>query len=136
MINKGEYKMKFYSNKIVNYTFDETVLKVTEELQKEGFGVLTEIDVKGTFKKKLQVDFRQYKILGACNPSYAYQAIQTEENMGVLLPCNFVVQETNEGTISVSAVNPYVTMKSVGNPEIEIIGAKIAEKLKRVLESL
>ena len=128
--------MSFYTNKIVKSSFDEAVARVTAELQKEGFGVLTEIDMKETFKKKLQVDFRRYKILGACNPTSAYKALQVEENMGILLPCNFVVQETSEGTISVSAVNPYVTMKSVGNPEIEIIGAEIAEKLKRVLEAL
>ena len=128
--------MSFYTNKIVKSSFDEVVAKVTAELQKEGFGVITEIDMKETLKKKLQVDFRRYKILGACNPTYAYKALQAEENIGILLPCNFVVQENSEGTISVSAVNPYETMKSVGNPEIEIIGAEIAEKLKRVLESL
>ena len=128
--------MSFYTNKIVKSSFDEVVAKVTAELQKEGFGVITEIDMKETLKKKLQVDFRRYKILGACNPTYAYKALQAEENIGILLPCNFVVQENSEGTISVSAVNPYETMKSVGNPEIEIVGAEIAEKLKRVLESL
>lgn len=128
--------MSFYTNKIVKSSFDEVVARVTAELQKEGFGVITEIDMKETLKKKLQVDFRRYKILGACNPTYAYKALQAEENIGILLPCNFVVQETGERNISVSAVNPYETMKSVGNPEIEIVGAEIAEKLKRVLESL
>ena len=134
--HRGGKPMSFYTNKIVKSSFDEVVARVTAELQKEGFGVITEIDMKETLKKKLQVDFRRYKILGACNPTYAYKALQAEENIGILLPCNFVVQETGERNISVSAVNPYETMKSVGNPEIEIVGAEIAEKLKRVLESL
>ncbi|MEW6655114.1 MAG: DUF302 domain-containing protein, partial [Bacteroidota bacterium] len=104
--------MAYYNSKVVQLSFDETISKVTEELKKEGFGILTEIDVKETLKKKLDVDFRKYKILGACNPPFAYKALQAEENLGVLLPCNVVVQEKDGKTI-VSTVNPIESMQNV-----------------------
>lgn len=128
--------MAYYNSKLINASFDEAILKVTEELKKEGFGILTEIDVKATFKKKLDVDFRNYKILGACNPPNAYKAISAEENMGVLLPCNVVVQEKEEGKIQISAVNPTESMKVIGNNSIEEIAGDISSKLNRVLENL
>ena len=128
--------MAYYNSKLINASFDEAILKVTEELKKEGFGILTEIDVKATFKKKLDVDFRNYKILGACNPPNAYKAISAEENMGVLLPCNVVVQEKEEGKIQISAVNPIESMKVIGNNSIEEIAGDISSKLLRVLENL
>jgi len=128
--------MAYYNSKIVEYSFDETINKIFEELKKEGFGVLTEIDVKETLKKKLDVDFRKYKILGACNPPLAYKALSKEENIGVLLPCNVIVQEKEDGKVQVSTINPMETMKAVGNKELEEVANEVSAKLKRVLESL
>ena len=128
--------MSYHNSKSVDYTFDETITKVTEELKKEGFGILTEIDVKETLKKKLDVDFRKYKILGACNPPFAYKALQAEETLGVLLPCNVVVQEKENGKVKVSIVNPMESMQAVKNPALEEIAAEGSSKLQKVLESL
>ena len=128
--------MSYHNSKYVDYTFDETITKVTEELKKEGFGILTEIDVKETLKKKLDVDFRKYKILGACNPPFAYKALQAEETLGVLLPCNVVVQEKENGKVKVSVVNPMESMQAVKNPALEEIAAEVSSKLQKVLESL
>lgn len=128
--------MAYYNSKVVKYSFDETLAKVVEELKKEGFGVLTEIDVKETLKKKLQVDFRRYKILGACNPAFAYKALQTEENLGVLLPCNVVVQEKDDHTIQVSVVNPMESMEAVKNELLGEVASEVSAKLKRVLENM
>ena len=128
--------MSYHNSKIVNSNFDDTITKITEELKKEGFGVLTEIDVKETLKKKLDVDFRRYKILGACNPPFAYKALQTEETLGVLLPCNGVVQEKDDNTIQVSFINPMESMKNVGNPALEEIASEVSEKLGKVLQSI
>ncbi|KAF0140270.1 MAG: hypothetical protein FD122_2586 [Stygiobacter sp.] len=128
--------MAYYNSKVVNYTYDEAITKVTEELKKEGFGILTEIDVKETLKKKLDVDFRRYKILGACNPPFAYKALQTEENLGVLLPCNIVVQEKADSTIQVSAINPMESMQAVQNEALGEVAVEVSAKLKKVLENL
>jgi len=128
--------MAYYNSKIVSYSFDETIIKVTEELKKEGFGVLTEIDVKETLKKKLDVDFRRYKILGACNPPFAYKALQAEENIGVMLPCNVVVQEKENNSIQVSAINPMESMQAVRNDSLGEVALEVSERLKRVLENL
>ncbi len=105
----------YHTSKIINSTFEAALEKISEELKKEGFGILSEIDVKETLKKKLDIDFRKYKILGACNPPFAYKALQLEDNIGVLMPCNIVVQEKEDGKISLSAVNPMESMKTVGN---------------------
>ena len=128
--------MAYNFSKIVDYDFDDAISKLTDELKEEGFGVLTEIDMKATLKKKIDVDFRRYKILGACNPPSAYKALQAEENIGVLLPCNVVVQEKEDGTVQVSAVNPLETMKSVGNKSLEEIASDIGARLKRVIENI
>ena len=128
--------MAYYNSKIVNYTFEDSITKVTDELKKEGFGVLTEIDVQETLKKKLDVDFRRYKILGACNPPNAYKALQAEENIGVLLPCNVIVQEKEGGKVQVSAVNPMESMQVVKNDALGEVALEVTEKLKRVLERL
>ena len=128
--------MSYHNTKIVQYSFDEAIAKVTEELKKEGFGILTEIDVKETLKKKIDVDFRKYKILGACNPPFAYKALQAEETLGVLLPCNVVVQEKEGGKVQVSIVNPMESMQAVKNPALEEIAAEVSSKLEKVLESL
>lgn len=128
--------MAYYNSKIVNYTFEDSIAKVTDELKKEGFGILTEIDVQETLKKKLDVEFRRYKILGACNPPNAYKALQAEENIGVLLPCNVIVQEKEDGKVQVSAVNPMESMQAVKNDALGEVALEVTEKLKRVLEKL
>ena len=117
--------MAYYFTKIVARSFDETLAKLTDELKKEGFGILTEIDVKETLKKKLNVDFRRYKILGACNPTFAYQALQAEEKIGILLPCNVIIQEKGNGQVEVSAIDPMETMKVVGNPKLAAIAKQV-----------
>lgn len=128
--------MSYYNTKVVSLSFDEAIEKVTEELKKEGFGVLTEIDVKSTLKKKLDVDFRNYKILGACNPPFAYKALQAEDRIGVLLPCNVIVQENKDGETEVSIVNPAVSMQAVQNPNLEEIAGQVSQKLDNVLRNL
>jgi uncharacterized protein (DUF302 family) len=110
--------MQYYFNKIVEMTFEETIDKVTEELKKEGFGVLTEIDVKAALKKKIDVDFRKYRILGACNPSYAYKALLAEDKIGTMLPCNVIVQEKEDGRVEVAAIDPIASMQAVENESL------------------
>lgn len=127
--------MSYTFSRIMITEFDQVVSKITEELKKEGFGVLTEIDIKETLKKKLGVDFRRYKILGACNPDFAYQALNAEPEIGSMLPCNVVVQETEQG-IQVSAVDPVASMMAVHNNELAAIANEVREKLKRVIENL
>ena len=128
--------MSYYFNKIVNMAFDEAITKVTEELKKEGFGVLTEIDVKEALKKKINVDFRKYRILGACNPQYAYKALQAEDKIGTMLPCNVIVQERDDGKIEIAAIDPVASMQSVKNESLGEIADKIQSKLKQVIESV
>lgn len=128
--------MTYNNSKIVNCSYEVAIEKVTEELKKEGFGVLTEIDVKETLKKKLDVDFRKYKILGACNPPLAYKALQAEENIGVMLPCNVIVQEKSGGEVQVSAINPMVAMQSVGNKSLNEVAEQVSSKLQNVLMKL
>ncbi|MGE5354454.1 MAG: DUF302 domain-containing protein [Acidobacteriota bacterium] len=128
--------MDYYNTRVVNLSFDEAITRVTEELKKEGFGVLTEIDVKETLKKKLDVDFRKYKILGACNPPFAYKALQEDDKIGTMLPCNIIVQETSDGKTEVSSINPRVSMQTVQNENLESVAAEVADKLRRVLESV
>jgi uncharacterized protein (DUF302 family) len=128
--------MAYQNSKIVNLTYEDTITKVTEELKKEGFGVLTEIDVRETLKKKLNVDFRKYKILGACNPPFAYQALLMEENIGTLIPCNVVVQEKIDGSVQISVVNPMESMQAVGNQELGEIAGEISKKLLNVLKNI
>ena len=116
--------------------FEEAVVRITEELKKEGFGVLTEIDVKETLQKKLNVDFQQYKILGACNPPFAYQALQAEDKIGLMLPCNVIVQEKSAGEIEISAVDPVASMQAIQNPKLENVAKQVQAKLKKVIENL
>ena len=111
--------MSYYINKtLTGITFEEGISKITESLKNEGFGILTEIDIKATLKKKLDVDFYNYKILGACNPPYAYKALQAEDKIGAMLPCNVIVQEKVKGEIEISAVDPIASMQAVKNPEL------------------
>ncbi|CAM4188332.1 DUF302 domain-containing protein [Gillisia limnaea] len=127
--------MSYYFSKTVDYKFDQAIEKITEELKKEGFGILTEIDVKETFKKKLDVDFRKYKILGACNPNMAYQAIQHEPHIGAMLPCNVIVQELENGKVEVSAVDPVASMMSVKNDKLGEVAKDVRNKLQKVIEN-
>jgi len=128
--------MSYYFTTIVDLTFEEAVERVTEELKKEGFGVLTEIDVQETLKKKLDVDFRNYRILGACNPPFAHQALQAEPKIGLMLPCNVIVQETPEGKIEVSAIRPAAAMQGITNPGLAEVAAAVEPKLQRVIDNL
>jgi uncharacterized protein (DUF302 family) len=122
-------------SKKVNYGFNDAINKVTEELQKEGFGILTEIDVKATLKKKLDVDFPNYKILGACNPPLAHKALSAEPEIGLLLPCNVIVYEKND-SIFVSAIDAKAMFRLVDRNDIEPIADEVNNKLKRVIENL
>ncbi|GBD87986.1 hypothetical protein BMS3Abin03_01920 [bacterium BMS3Abin03] len=127
--------MTYYFSKTLNLSFDEAVEKVTDALKSEGFGILTEIDVKETLKKKLDVDFRPYKILGACNPPFAYKALQAEDKIGTMLPCNVIVQQLDNG-IEVAAVDPVASMTAVENDQLGEVAISIQNKLKGVIESL
>ena len=117
-------------------TYEEAIDKVTSELKKEGFGIMTEIDVKETLKKKLGVDFRRYKILGACNPPFAYQALLAEDKIGLMLPCNVIVQETPDGSVEVSAIDPRASMQAVDNPALGEIATQIRAKIQIVLNNI
>ncbi|MGE5365486.1 MAG: DUF302 domain-containing protein [Bacteroidota bacterium] len=128
--------MNYYYSTKISGGFDSAIEKVTAELKKEGFGVLTEIDVADTLKKKLDVDFRPYRILGACNPPFAYQALQNEDKIGVLLPCNFIVQQVSEDEIEVAAVNPLVSMQNVQNDNLNSVASQIAGKIERIINRL
>lgn len=129
--------MSYFFNKVLeNTSFDEAVEKVANELKKEGFGVLTEIDVQDTLKKRIDVDFKKYKILGACNPHFAYKALSAEDKIGVFLPCNVIVQEHENGKVEVAAVDPIASMISVNNPALGSLAEEVQQKLKRVIENL
>jgi uncharacterized protein (DUF302 family) len=128
--------MSYYFSKTMAMPFSEVVAKVMDALKKEGFGVLTDIDVKVTLKKKLNVDFRNYRILGACNPPFAYQALQAEEKIGTMLPCNVIVHENPQGKIEVSAIDPVASMQAVQNPKLQTIAEQVQAKLKTVIDSL
>lgn len=117
-------------------SFDQTIEAVTEALKSEGFGVLTDIDVSATFKKKLDLDFQKYRILGACNPHFAHKAISSENKIGVFLPCNVVVQQHENGSIEVSAVNPMASMMAVENDSLGAIASEVNDKLDKVIAQL
>lgn len=128
--------MSYYFTRLIDLTFEETIEKVTEELKKEGFGILTEIDVKNTLKKKLDVDFRKYMILGACNPPFAYKALTNERMIGAMLPCNVIVQEADGGKTEVAAVDPIASMKAVENASLECVAKEVRDKLKKVIDNV
>jgi len=128
--------MSYHFSKTVDKSFDDAISKVTEELKKEGFGVLTQINVKDTLKKKLDVDFRKYVILGACNPNFAYKALQKEDKIGAMLPCNVIVQEKEDGSVEISAIDPISSMSSVKNEGLKGIAEEIQTKLKNVISSV
>jgi uncharacterized protein (DUF302 family) len=128
--------MSYYFSKKIKGSFDEILKKVIASLKNEGFGILTEIDVQATLKKKLDVNFHKYMILGACNPPFAYKALQAEDKVGTMLPCSVIVQEKEEGKIEVAAVDPVASMKAIENPELLKIAQQVQEKMKRVVTSL
>ena len=127
---------KFGFSKVLSLGYDEAVKTVTDELSKEGFGVITEIDVKGTFKKKLDIDYKPYTILGACNPPAAYRAIQAEEQIGLLLPCNVIVYVDNDDKTVVSMINPAAMLGSSDNAELKEVMEEVSDKLQKVFSVL
>ena len=128
--------MKYYINKTITANFDQAIELVTEALKKEGFGVLSEIDIQQKLKEKLDVDFRKYKILGACHPPNAYKALQQEDKIGTMLPCNVIVHETGDNQVEVAAVDPVASMMAVENEQLAGIAEEIKTKLERVIASL
>ena len=128
--------MDYHFDAILHTSFDDAVVKVSEALKTEGFGILSEIDLQAKFKEKLGVDYKKYKILGACNPSFGYKAVQIEEMVGVMLPCNFVVTEKEDGAILVAAINPVASMMAIQNPDLESHAAEVTEKIKRIIDLL
>jgi len=128
--------MEYYFSKTISSSFDEAIKQVTEALKTEGFGVISEIRMHEKFKEKLGVDFKKYTILGACNPAYAYKALQTEDKIGTMLPCNVVVQEISENKIEVAAVNPIASMMAIQNQALEGIAKDVTDKLEKVIELL
>ncbi len=128
--------MKYYINKTITAAFDEAVEQLIEALKKEDFGVLSEIDIQRKLKDKLDVDFRKYKIMGACHPPNAYKALQLEDKIGTMLSCNIILQETGENKKEVAAIDPVASMMAVENKRLARIAGDIKEKLERVIESL
>ncbi len=127
--------MTYYYSKTIHSGFEEAISRVTQALKEEGFGILMEIDVKGTLKKKLDVDFRNYRILGACNPPFAYKALQAEDKVGMMLPCNVIIQEAANGGVEIAAIDPLASMKAIDNPELQKIAETIGHKLKKAIEN-
>lgn len=128
--------MKYYNEKKVKGSFEDVIKKTIKELEKEGFGVLTEINVNETFKKKLNIDFKKYRILGACNAPYAHKALTAEDKVGTMLPCNVIVQEVSDGEIEVAAINPVASMMAIENEELKPIAKEIQAKLDKVIENI
>ena len=128
--------MSYYFSKVIKSDFEAAISKVTEELKKEGFGVLTNIDMKEALKKKLDVDIRKYKILGACNPQFAHQALLAESHIGTMLPCNVIVQERENGEVEISAVDPVASMMAIVNPGLVELAQQVSVKLKSVVENV
>jgi len=126
----------YYFSKTLDAGFDEAVERTIEALKQEGFGIITEIDVKETLRKKLGIDFRNYKILGACNPALAHEAIKIEDKVGTMLPCNVVVQETPSGKVEVAAIDPVASMAAIDNPLLKAPAVAVREKLKKVIAAV
>jgi len=128
--------MSYYFSKTLSIGFDDAVQRTLEGLKHEGFGIITEIDVKETFKKKINVDFRNYRILGACNPALAHEALQLEDKVGTMLPCNVVVQDVGGGKTEVAAIDPVASMQAIENPGLKRAAGQVGAKLKKVIEAL
>jgi uncharacterized protein (DUF302 family) len=136
LLNGAENIMKYYISRNITGTFEDTIGRVTEGLKAEGFGILSDIDVSQTMKAKIGVDFRPYRILGACNPSLAHRALSMEDKIGVMLPCNVIVQQHENGAVEVAAIDPAVSMESIGNPALTELATLVREKLERVVSGL
>lgn len=128
--------MSYYFNKTITSDFESVKKNVIAELEKEGFGILTEVDVQATFKKKLDIDFRKYQILGACSPKFAHKAIEAEDKIGTMLPCNVILQELEDGQIEVAAINATASMQAVENNKVAKVAKQISAKLKKVVDAL
>lgn len=128
--------MKPYFSKIVSSSFEVTIQNVTEILKEFGFGIITEIDVKDTFKKKIDANFRPYRILGACNPNYAFKALSQDDKVGIMLPCNVIVQEHEDGKVEIVIVNPEVAIKALHNPELEDFACEVTGVMRKVLNRI
>jgi uncharacterized protein (DUF302 family) len=128
--------MTYYMATSLHIPFDDAIARVEAALKSEGFGVLTRIDVRETLKAKINVDFRPYTILGACNPALAFEALQLEDKVGTMLPCNVVVQQKDAGEVEIAAIDPVASMQAINNPALAIAAAQVREKLERVIESL
>ncbi len=128
--------MSYYYTTITNRSFEDTEAKVIKLLKNEAFGVLSQIDIQQTLKMKLNVDFKKYKILGACNPAFAYKALQAEDKIGTMLPCNIIIQELSPNTVEVSAINPLVSMQAVKNESLKSIALEVSAKLERVIKNI
>ncbi len=128
--------MSFYIAKTLRMPFDRAIERVTAALKEEGFGVLTDIDVGATLKSKLGIDWRPYRILGACNPALAHQALQAEDKIGTMLPCNVIVQDLGDGRVEVAAIDPVGTMERIGNPKLTELARSVRGKLSAVLSRL
>ena len=128
--------MDYTISKNIEKSFDEAVQAITAALKEEGFGVITEVDLKEKFKEKLGIDFRNYKILGACNPALAHKAIEVEDRIGVMLPCNVLVQEKEGGKVEISAINPLSSIGATGNEQLKSVASEVSEKLRAAVEKL
>lgn len=128
--------MSYHIARTVDYSFDETVSRTIEELKKEGFGVLTDIDVKAVLKNKLDIEFADYRILGACNPPLAYETLKAEDRVGLMLPCNVIVRGTKDGSVEVAAIDPLSAMSVVGNEALAETGILVRDKLAKVIEGV
>jgi len=128
--------MSYYFGRTLKASFAEAVARTTEALQAEGFGIITEIDVTDTFRKKLGIEFRNYRILGACNPKLAHEALLIEDKVGTMLPCNVVVQELADGTVEVAAIDPVASMAAIDNPRLRQAAEQVGERLQRVVANL
>jgi uncharacterized protein (DUF302 family) len=128
--------MSYHISKKVKSDFDKTLYRVTEALEKEGFGIITEVDLRTKFKEKLDADFRNYTILGACNPKLAYEAVQQEDKIGIMLPCNILVQEHPDGQVEVSAINPMTSIGAVKNTRLESLASEVSNRLQRVMDAV
>jgi len=134
--NSKTFEMKYYFSKTIKDDFDTAIQKVTDSLKTEGFGILTEIDIQAAFKTKLDVDFRPYRILGACNPPFAYQALLAEDKIGTMLPCNVIVQQLENGLVEVAAVDPMASMQAVENESLGEVAVAVRKKLEEVINNL
>ncbi len=128
--------MSYYFNKTFTASFDNVIARTTAALQAEGFGIITQIDVQKTLKEKIGVGFRKYRILGACNPQLAFEALQLEDKVGTMLPCNVVVQEQDHGKVEVAAIDPVASMQAIDNPLLKAAASQVAAKLMRVIDAI